>query len=321
MSGELVVKRPGSAGAVRALAAQGRAWRARLANPSEQALAWLLLAPAALLLLLIVAYPVGRLVWSSLHDLRLSALDVAVPPFVGLRNFADLGSDPAFLDALWNTAKMVLVTVPGALVAGLILALLANIESGWRWLVRLALLLPWALPLSFTGLIGAWFFDYQHGLINDLLQRFGGTPRLWLTDAWLAQVAVWVVMIWKSSSFIGLILLAGLQMIPQELHDAAALDGANRLQRFRHITLPLLAPSIMVALIFRTITALQTFDVPYSMTHGGPGSATLTLAMYIHTTTVEYLDVGYGAALALSLAGLSMLTTFVYLRFVLRESA
>jgi len=290
----------------------------RLANPRETTLGLILLLPAALLLALVVAYPIARLIWSSLHDLRLG--DGGSAAFVGLRNFTDLATDPVFLDAFWNTLKLALITVPGALVAGLALALLANIESRWRWLVRLALLMPWALPLSFCGLIGAWFFNFEHGIVNDLLIRLGFSPRMWLTDPVLGQWAISLVLIWKSSSFIGLVLLAGLQMIPEELHEAASLDGANRAQRFLFITLPLLWPSMLVALIFRTITALQTFDVPYAMTRGGPGSSTLTLAMSIHKTTVEYLDVGYGAAQALALAALSMLATALYLKFVIREA-
>jgi multiple sugar transport system permease protein len=300
------------------LAQRVRRLAGRLANPRETTLGLILLLPAALLLALIVAYPIARLLWSSLHDLRLG--DGGSAAFVGLRNFADLATDPDFRAALWNTAGLTLVTVPGALLAGLALALLANIESRWRWLVRLALLMPWALPLSFCGLIGAWFFNFEHGIVNDLLIRAGAAPRMWLLDPLLAKWAICFVLIWKSSSFIGLILLAGLQMIPEELHEAASLDGANRAQRFLFITLPLLWPSMLVALIFRTITALQTFDVPYAMTRGGPGSSTLTLAMSIHKTTVEYLDVGYGAAQALALAALSMLVTALYLKFVIREA-
>ena len=170
-------------------------------------------------------------------------------------------------------------------------------------------MLPWALPLSFAGLIFAWFFHTEYGVVNDVMQ-----PRLVAATSppcgcfspnW-AFAAICATIIWKTSSFMALILLAGLQMIPKSLYEAAEVDGASKLQQFWQITIPMLMPSIIVALIFRTITALQTFDIPYTMTKGGPGNSTETLAMLIHKTTIEYLDVGYGSTLAVCMFLLSM---------------
>ena len=280
---------------------------------SEAAFGALLLLPAALLLALVVVVPIGRLVWLSLHSLRLSE-PWAGQPFVGLLNYQDVLADPRFWDALANTAIITGITVPGALLVGLGLALLANLPYGWRWPVRLSLLLPWALPLVFSGLIFAWFFDSSYGVVNDLLLRLGIEGPFWLTTPGYATAAICIAVIWKTSSFMALILLAGLQTIPQALYEAARVDGAGPWQRFRRITLPLLRPAIMVALIFRTITAIQTFDIPYAMTRGGPGGTTETLAMYIHTTTLDFLDFGYGAALAVVMFLISMLATAWYLR-------
>jgi multiple sugar transport system permease protein len=186
--------------------------------------------------------------------------------------------------------------------------------------VRLALLLPWALPLSFCGLIFAWFFHTDYGVVNDALQRVGladaAEPAMWLLRPGWAFTAICVAIIWKTSSFMALILLAGLQMIPKTLYEAAEVDGASRWQQFSQITIPMLMPSIIVALIFRTITALQTFDIPYTMTRGGPGNSTETLAMLIHKTTIDYLDVGYGSTLAVGMFVLSLCVTAVYLRRV-----
>jgi multiple sugar transport system permease protein len=280
---------------------------------SQGAFAALLLAPAFLLLALVVVIPIGRLLWLSVHALRLSDPGAGMP-FIGLLNYADIWHDPRFWDALRNTGLLVLITVPGALVVGIGLALLANLPFRHRWPVRLSLLLPWALPLVFTGLIFAWFFDSTYGVVNDLVARAGGEPLLWLTRPWLATAAICVAIVWKTSSFVALILLAGLQAIPETLYEAARVDGATAFQRFRHITLPLLRPAIAVVLIFRTITAIQTFDIPYAMTRGGPGGTTETLAMYIHSTTLDYLDFGYGAALAVVMFLVSMLGTAWYLR-------
>ncbi|MFM7534121.1 MAG: carbohydrate ABC transporter permease, partial [Rubrivivax sp.] len=260
----------------------------RLRDPGEKTLAVLLLAPAFALLALIVVYPIGKLAWNSLHELRLSGGPTAVN-FVGLRNYIDLWHDPDFWNATGNTLLITLVTVPGALVAGLGLALLANLPFRRRWPVRLALLLPWALPLSFAGLIFAWFFHTEHGVVNDVLRRLGLStlqePRMWLLSPAWAFAAICLTIIWKTSSFMALILLAGLQMIPRSLYEAAEVDGASRWQQFWQITIPMLMPSIIVALVFRTITALQTFDIPYTMTKGGPGNSTETLAMLIHKNT------------------------------------
>ena len=183
------------------------------------------------------------------------------------------------------------------------MVLLSNLPFKRKWPVRLSLLLPWALPLSFAGLIFAWFFHTEYGVVNDVLNRLGlqTEPTSWLLKPNWAFAAICLTIIWKTSSFMALILLAGLQMIPKSLYEAAEVDGASRWQQFWQITIPMLMPSIIVALIFRTITALQTFDIPYTMTKGGPGNSTETLAMLIHKTTIDYLDVGYGSTLAVFL--------------------
>jgi ABC-type sugar transport system permease subunit len=197
--------------------------------------------------------------------------------------------------------------------------MLANLPFKVKWPVRLALLLPWALPLSFAGLIFAWFFHTEYGFVNDLY-RHVDEPRMWLLSPGTAFTAICLTIIWKSSSFMALILLAGLQMIPSSLYEAADVDGATPWQQFWKITIPLLMPSIVVALIFRTITALQTFDIPYTMTKGGPGNSTETLAMYIHKNTIDYLDVGYGSTLAVGMFILSAVLTAFYLKRVRSES-
>ena len=304
-------------------ATQASPWD-RLRDPSDRVLGVLMLAPAFLLLLLIVAYPIARLLWNSFFDLRLSGGRDGSGRFVGLENYALVLTDAEFWNATWNTVFITLVTVPGALVVGLGLALLANLPFRRKWPVRLALLLPWALPLSFAGLIFAWFFHTEYGVVNDVMRRLGlasaEEPTMWLLRPGWAMTAICLTIIWKTSSFMALILLAGLQMIPRSLYEAAEVDGASKWQQFWHITIPMLMPSIVVALIFRTITALQTFDIPYTMTRGGPGNTTETLAMLIHKTTIEYLDLGYGSTLAVCMFVLSLGVTALYLRRIGRQA-
>jgi multiple sugar transport system permease protein len=294
----------------------GRSLLARITDPSEKTLAFFLLAPAFLFVAVIVAWPVAKLLANSVMDVRLAqGLPIR---FVGLDNYAAVLSDAIFWRAVRNTLVIVVVTVPGALLAGLGLAMLANLPFRTRGPIRLALLLPWATPLAFTGLIFAWFFHSEYGIVNDVLQRLGFAPRIWFNSPSLTLAAICVATIWKTSSFMALILLAGLQTIPSSLYEAAEVDGASKWTQFREITLPLLVPSMLVALIFRTLTAIQSFDIPVSMP--GPGEETSTLAMYIQLQAVDYLDLGYGSAIAVFMFLLSMAVTSVYLRHIRGES-
>ena len=292
----------------------GTKWWTRFLDPSERTLAVLLLMPTALLLALIIVYPVCRLIWTSFQNLSLTS--GAPAAFAGLENYSLMLEDPVFWETTWNTILITLITVPGALLVGMALALMANLPFKVKWPVRLSLLIPWALPLSFAGLIFAWFFHSEYGVVNDVLRRIGIEGVIWFNSARWAFAAICLTIIWKTSSFMALIILAGLQTIPRSLYEAADVDGAGRLRQFFEITLPLLKPAIVVALIFRTITALQTFDIPFTMTRGGPGTSTATLAMYIHQNTVDFLDLGYGSALAVVMFALSMGITAVYLRMI-----
>lgn len=290
----------------------GRSLRNRLADPSDGVLAALLLAPAVLFIAAIVGWPAAKLLANSVMDIRLSQ---GIPVrFVGVENYAAVLVDGMFWRAVRNTMVIVIVTVPGALVVGLGLALLANMPFKSRGPIRLALLLPWAMPLAFVGLIFAWFFHSEYGIVNDLLRRMGLAPQIWFNSPPLTMAAICIATIWKTSSFMALILLAGLQTIPASLYEAAEVDGASKWTQFCEITLPMLVPSMLVALIFRTLTAIQSFDIPFSMP--GAGEETQTLAMYIQLNAVDYLDLGYGSTLAVFMFLLSMATTWVYLRYV-----
>ena len=285
---------------------------------SERRLGFLLLLPAFLLLGTVVLYPISQLLVTSMQFNHLAQPWMGTP-FVGLDNFHRALADERFWETTLNTVIYIVVTVPGAVIVGLGLALLANQPFTVKWPVRLGLLLPWALPLVFAGLIFRWFFEYNQGLVNNALVWLGFAKVPWLTQPGFAFAATCIAIICKTSSFVALVLLAGLQTIPKSLYEAAEIDGANRWQQFIEITLPMLRPAIVVALIFRTITAIQTFDIPYAMTNGGPGHSTETLAMYIHKTTIDFLDLGYGSALAVLMFVVSVIATTGYLRYTRRD--
>ena len=287
---------------------------------ADAALGLLLILPAAALLALVVIYPVFDLIKTGFYALKLSE-GPAAPRFIGLANFARAWGDATLWESLRTTLILVGVTVPGALLAGLGLALLANRAAHAKWLIRLAMLMPWMLPLVFTGLLFRWFFDYKLGLVNDMLTRAGFAAPQWLSSPSLAMAAITIAIIWKTSSFVAMVLLAGLQSIPRSLYEAAEIDGAGRWSQFYEITLPMLRPAIIVALVFRTITSIQTFDIPYAMTGGGPGNSTETLAMYIQKTSIDFLDFGYGSALATLMFLVSMAATSFYLKYIHRDPA
>lgn len=227
-------------------------------------------------------------------------------------------SDPRFWNAFGVSLLIIVVSVSGSFLLGLPLALIADLKTRLRWLLRVALLLPWAMPPVLTGVMFAWLFQDQYGVVNDLLRRVGVDGPIWLGRVTPALVAVNFTLIWKTSSFVGLVLLAGLQSIDRGLYEAAEVDGASVWQRFWRITLPLLRPAIAVALIFRTLTAIQAFDVPFAMTRGGPGRALETLGIYVYNTTLT-LDIGYAAALSVALFMLSLGITVFYLRWIYTE--
>lgn len=227
-------------------------------------------------------------------------------------------NDPRFWNAFRISLLIIVVSVAGSFAVGLPLALIADLESRLRWLVRVALLLPWAMPPVLTGLMFAWLFQNQYGVFNDLLGRVGIDGPIWLGRMVPAIAAVNLTLIWKTSSFVGLVLLAGLQSIDKGLYEAAMVDGASVWQRFWRITLPLLRPAIAVALIFRTLTAIQAFDVPFAMTRGGPGRSLETLGIYIYNSTLT-LNIGYAAALSVALFTLSLVITVFYLRWIYTE--
>jgi len=282
---------------------------------ADRRLGYLLLTPVLVLLLATVAYPLLSTLWFSLFDAHNPT------EFIGLREYLRAWLDPDLHLALTITLLFVLITVPGAMLLGLLLALAGHQQNRWRWLVRLALLLPWVLPMSYTGMIFAWFFHTEYGVVNELLRHAGLPAQAFLLSPYWSVAAVALAIIWKTSSFVALVLLPGLQAIPSNLYQAARLEGANRWQQFTHLTLPLLWPSLVVALIFRTLSAVQTFDIPYAMTQGGPGQATQTLAMLINTVSMEYLDQNYGSALAMLLFAVALAANLPYLSYLRRRLA
>ncbi|MBE9166486.1 sugar ABC transporter permease [Pleurocapsales cyanobacterium LEGE 06147] len=263
----------------------------------EQLIGWLLLIPALLVLSLVFVYPIVRAFWLSLFTENLGTQ--LQPIFSGLTNYSRMLGDGRFWQSMGNTTIFTVVSVLLELVLGMGIALILNQSFRGRGVVRTIAIIPWALPTAIMGLAWAWIFNDQFGVVNDLLQRVGliQTGISWLGEPTLAMMALIIADVWKTTPFISIILLAGLQSIPQDLYEAHAMDGANPWQSFYQITLPLLMPQILIALLFRFAQAFGIFDLVQVMTGGGPAGATETVSIYIYSMVMRYLDFGYGAAL------------------------
>jgi multiple sugar transport system permease protein len=257
----------------------------------------MLLLPALILLLLVFAYPILRAFWLSLFTQNLGTQLKLV--FSGLDNYGRMVGDGRFWQSMWNTTIFTFGSVFLELILGMGVALVLNQAFRGRGIVRTISLLPWALPTALMGLAWAWIFNDQYGVVNDILRRIGviDTGISWLGDPTLAMIAVILADVWKTTPFIALLLLAGLQSISGDLYEAHSIDGATAWQSFWKITVPLLMPQIVIALLFRFAQAFGIFDLIQVMTGGGPAGATETVSIYIYGTVMRYLDFGYGAAL------------------------
>mgnify|MGYP002777015973 CR=1 FL=1 len=263
----------------------------------EQKTGWILLLPALIVMLVVYAYPILRAFWLSVFTQNLGTELEQV--FSGLSNYGRMFSDGRFWQSLWNTTVFTTSSVLLELILGIGVALVLNQAFRGRGIVRTITLIPWALPTAVMGVAWAWIFNDQYGVVNDILRRLGliETGISWLGNPTLAMIAVILADVWKTTPFIALLLLAGLQSISGDLYEAHSLDGATPIQSFWKITVPLLMPQIIVSVLFRFAQAFAIFDLIQVMTGGGPGGATETVSIYIYSTVMRYLDFGYGSAL------------------------
>jgi multiple sugar transport system permease protein len=265
----------------------------------EQRTGWLLLVPALLVLLLVYAYPIGRSFWLSLYTQNLGT--ELQPVFTGLDNYGRMVQDGRFWQSILNTTVFTLSSLILELILGMCVALVLNQAFRGRSAVRTIAIIPWALPTALIATTWAWIFNAEFGVWNDILMRLGIIPEgqgiNWLGEPTLAMMSVIAADVWKTTPFISILLLAGLQSIPGDLYEAHAIDGASAWQSFRQITIPLLMPQILIASLFRFAQAFGIFDLIAVMTGGGPAGATETVSIYVYATIMRYLDFGYGAAL------------------------
>ena len=270
---------------------------------ADSRLARLFVAPVILIVGATALVPIASTVWAALHqrDLRLPWLG---QPFVGLANFVEAAGDRRFLDAVLHTVMFAAMTVPIELALGLAVALVMHRVQRGRAIVRAAALLPWAIPTVVAALVWRLVFD-------NTTTMFGID---WFSNSRAAWIPIAAADVWKTTPFVAVLLLAGLQTIDQEIYESARLDGASATRQLFTITVPLLAPAIVVAAAFRTLDALRLFDLPYVMTGGGPGTATEPLSLYAFVALMERLRFGYGSALSISVFALTFLVALAFVR-------
>ncbi|NPC70399.1 carbohydrate ABC transporter permease [Corallococcus exiguus] len=279
----------------------------------ERRQAYLLVAPAVVVLAVVALYPVLAAIWLSLHRF---ILVFGERRFTGLENYAYLMGDARFWSALGNTAYFTAVAVTVELLLAVPLALLLNRAFPGRGLLRASVLVPWAIPTVVSARLWAWMFNPDYGLINRLL---GGAEINWLGAPGYALHAAILVDVWKTTPFVALLVLAGLQGIPEDLYKAARVDGASGWRQFRSITMPLLKPALLLAVLFRSLDAFRVFDAIYVLTEGGPANTTETLSIYAYKTLMRSGDFGYGSTLSVATFLCVVLLAVVWLRWLGRE--
>ncbi|MBY0350070.1 MAG: sugar ABC transporter permease [Tabrizicola sp.] len=277
-----------------------------LSRQRQRAAFWFL-APMLAALFLVAAWPLLRTIWFSLTDTLLS--DLYGGEWIGFNNYLSIRTlesgrviyrgtlvDPAWWNAVWNTVRFAFVSVLFETLLGLIVALVLNAEFKGRGLVRAAILIPWAIPTIVSAKMWAWMLNDQFGIINDMMLNLGLIDQkiAWTASVDTAMYAVLMVDIWKTTPFMALLILAGLQMVPRDIYEAARLDGINPARVFFKITLPLIRPALAVAIIFRMLDALRIFDLVYVLTPNS--AATKTMSVISRENMIDFDKFAYGAA-------------------------
>jgi len=276
----------------------------------------LMVVPLVLLLIFLVAYPFLLSIWLSMTDKTVGNPGA----FIGLKNFVVQWGSQIFVQAVYNTSAITIITTIIKLVLGFALALFLNQEFRGRQFARAALLLPWIVPTVLSTMAFYWMFDSNLSSVNCVLRNLGLIDKNipWLTDPTWALISVMAVNIWRGIPFFGITILAGLQTIPQELYDAASIDGANRIGRLLNVTVPLVRPVMYVVLIMSIISTFSDIQVVYGLTGGGPANSTQVLALLSYKAGLQSGMLGQGAAISLYMFPVLLLMVFLQVRYMRR---
>lgn len=275
----------------------------------------MLVAPAFLLRLSTAASPILQTIYLSLTNLSILK---GANEFVGLQNYLDMKNDYGVQGAIFFTLVYVVSSAVLQLIVGMLIALLLNTNFQGRAFARTINLIPWAIPTIVAGYIFRWMLDDQFGLIPYWVNLISGTHLVTFISPWGARLAVILVNVWKDAPFIAIVFLAGLQGVPQDIYDAATVDGANAWQRFWRITIPLVMPLVITMGLFRIVWSLASFDLVYGLTQGGPGVATSVLALQVFQQGILFFKFGFASAISVVLLILVAIVGLIALRLFRR---
>ena len=302
-----------------------------MAQPSSQLTrdkiraAWLFLLPMMVILAIVAGWPLGRTIYFSFTDARLSS--IASAEWIGIENYLfwiDYGdgdgeyigllADPTWWRAVWNTVYFTVISVTLETTLGLIVALVLNAQFAGRGFVRAAILVPWAIPTIVSAKMWAWMMNDQFGILNDVLMKLSiiSEPIAWTASPDTAMAAVIIVDVWKTTPFMALLILAGLQMVPGDIYEAAKLDGVHPVETFLKVTLPLIKAPLMVAVIFRALDSLRIFDLIYVLTPGT--ETTKTMSVYAQEYLFAFDRFAEGSAASTMLFLIILAITIVYIK-------
>ncbi len=275
--------------------------------------AWVFMLPTLLVISFVAGWPLLRTIWFSFTDASLSNMSAA--QFTAFENFEFLFKDSSWGTAVKNTLYFAVISVALETVLGLVIALVLNSQIKGKGLLRTAVLIPWAIPTIVSAKMWGWMLHDVYGVINDMLIWVGfiQQPIAWAADPKLAMISVILVDVWKTTPFMALLLLAGLQLMPQECFEAARVDGIHPIRVFWRVTLPLLKPAIIVAVIFRSLDAMRVFDLIYVLTGGS--SETMSMSVYARQQLFDFQNVGVGSAASTLLFLMIGLFTIIFLLF------
>jgi len=284
----------------------------------EDVLGYLLVAPVVVIVVGFLAYPFYLALSTSLTDKVIGG----EPHFVGFKNYETIWQNGVFRQAIRNTIVFTLGSIAIKLPLGFVLALVLNERIRFRKAFRSAVLLPWIVPAVLSAMAWLWMFNGNFSVLNYIIVHLGlGRGVRWVTDPNVAMFSVTLVNAWRGVPFYGITLLAGMQAIPSELYEATAIDGAGRLQRFRHVTLPLVMPILVITLLLSTIATVSDFNVIYSLTGGGPFNSTQVLATYSYATALGAGRMGEGAAISLTMFPVLLALLVLEVRYLTRRQA
>lgn len=279
-----------------------------------------MLTPITLILLAVSVYPLIKSFDISLRYYNLTKLGKGIP-YIGFENYRFILTDPKFWQSVRVTIVFVVVSVSLVIVLSTAIALLMNREFRGRSFVRGLMLVPWAIPNVVNGLMWLWILNPSYGALNGLLTQLGiiDTYVVWLGEKNTALLMVILAEVWKETPFIMLMILAALQSIPKDLYEAAVVDGSNSFQKLFKITLPMIRPTLFVAITLRTIWAIKSFDLIYTLTSGGPDNATNVIGYYTYMKSFVSMNLGRGSAAAWLMTLVMVVLTVLYQRALYME--